>query len=94
MANSGSGTHVLDSTRTNHVAITHTVFMLQRTGNHVSDNFHVLMTVSWEPTAGNDLVFIDHSYISETHEIRVVVTAKLKSMPCVQPGELYMTTLF
>ena len=29
--------------------------------NHVSDNLHVLMTVTWGPTAGSDLDFIDHS---------------------------------
>ena len=29
--------------------------------NHVSDNLHVLMTVTWGPTTGSDLDFIDHS---------------------------------
>ena len=62
--------------------------------NHVSENLHVLMTVTWGHTTGSDLDFIDDSWISETHETRVVLTAKRKAVPCVQPGELYMTTFF
>ena len=29
--------------------------------NHVRDNLHVLMTVTWRPTTGSNLDFIDHS---------------------------------
>src|SRR5690606_35306115 len=81
-----AGAHPLHLARTQHAAATMAVAMLQRTGQHVAEDFHVGVPVRGEPGAGRDPVLVDHAQRAEAHPRRVVVVPERERVPAVEPA--------
>ena len=75
--------HVTDS---DHRTRARAVFVCQRSFQHVSEDFHIAVRVSWKAGAGNHPIFIDYSKITEAHLLRVMVVAKRKGVTAVEPA--------
>ena len=78
-------THALYVPGRNGFHIAHAVLVGQFAAQHITDDFHVLVTVGAKSGTRGDTVFVDDTQIAPTHVGRVVVTRKRKTVVGLQP---------
>src|SRR6266404_6215455 len=86
MRHAGARAHVLDVARLDHRPVAHTVAMLERTLEHVGDNFHIAMRVHGKTTAAGDAIVVHHAQSAELHVLGVVVISESKRKMRVEPA--------
>ena len=86
--------HVLHLAGTDDAPVTHRVLMLQRTAQHVGEDFHVAMWMGAEPAAARDDVVIQHAQTAEAHPARVMVAREGKAMMRVEPAVVRVAPVF
>ena len=52
---------------------------------HIADDFHVLVAMGAKTGTWGDAVFVDHPQIAPTHELRVLIARKRKTVEGLQP---------
>ena len=90
MLHAVSGGQVLKLACLDGSAISHGVPVSQFTGNDIGKDLHRTMRVGSETLARRDGIVVDHTEASEAAMVRVIVFAKRKSVPGVEPAVVRM----
>jgi len=85
VAHTRTSTHALHIPGGNAFDIAHVVLVGQIARQHVADDLHVLVAMGAKTGAWRDPVFVDHPQVAPTHELRVVVARKGKTVKRLQP---------
>ena len=73
--------------------VAHAVFVREFAAEHITDDFHVLVTVRAKASAGLDTVFIDDPQIAPSHVRWVVIVSKRKAVKRLQPAMVCITSV-
>jgi hypothetical protein len=88
VGDAGSGTQTLDVAGIDRGAIAHAVFVGDRAGQDVGNDFHILVGMGAKALARRNVIFIDHAQTAEAHVGRVMVTAKGKAVMGLEPAAI------
>src|SRR6266851_5889414 len=83
--NARAGRHPLHFAWLDYRPRAQTVTVFQRAVQNIGDDLHIAMGVHAETAAGSDPVFVDDPKTTKAHVGRIVVIAKRKRMPAVEP---------
>ena len=67
--------------------------MRELTFEHITDDFHVAMTVRTEALARRDAVFVEHAQRAELDMVLVEIFCKREAVVRVQPAVVGMATI-
>ena len=73
--------------------ITHAVAVLDGALQHVTEDFHVAVTMRREAFAGRDDVLVDDTQGTETHVLRIVILPEAERMPGLEPAMVGVAAL-
>ena len=90
MQNTAAGCHFLDFSRADNRAGVQAVFVLQGTAQYDRDDFHIIMRVHFKAPSGFYNIIIDDAEVAETHELRIIIVSKRKTVITVEPFGLSM----
>ena len=76
VTHAGARAHALHITGNNGRAIAHRIFVRQRTIQHITDDFHVAVTMGTEAGTGLHAILVDHAQRAVADVVRVVVIGK------------------
>ena len=79
----GPGAHALYIARANDAAVSHAVFVFHEAPKHVGNDFHIAVPMSTETGSGDDAIIVEHSQVSETQMVGIVVMTEGKSVGAV-----------
>ncbi len=85
MLNAAAGAHALNLAGANGGAGAKTVFMRERTFQHIGDDFHIPVRMSGKAALGRDVIFVDHAQAAETHMGRIVIIGEGKAEMTIEP---------
>src|SRR5215472_16446146 len=93
MRHAGARAHVLHVAWTNDRAVTHAVFVSEGTLENISDDFHILVRMSWEAATARDAVVVHHAQGAELHVFQVKIVGEGKGEAGVEPAVVGMAAV-
>src|ERR1700722_18401525 len=85
--------HALNFARFYLTGITHAVAMLQRSVNHIGDNFHFLVRMHWESARGLHYVVVKYAQRPERNVGRIVIVVEGKVPVSGEPARVQVMPL-
>ena len=85
VANAAAGGHRLQFAGAKVAVAAGAVAVVERALQHPRENFHVVVAMFAETRRGFDDVVVDHAQRAVAQIVRVVIAAKRKRVPAVQP---------
>src|ERR1700674_482055 len=93
MRDSAARAHALHVARLDDRSIAHAILVRKRPLQHITDNFHVLVTVRAEALPWLNAILVEHPQTSEVHVFGVEIAGEGKGMEAVQPAVVSVATL-
>jgi len=86
VSHTAAGTHALHIARRYALDVAHAVLVGQLAREHITDDFHVAVTVGAKAGARGDAVLVDHAQIAPAHVLWVEVLGKREAVVALEPA--------